>query len=81
MRHLGWLRWTRVVSCLRRQITAEIPALLRTCGGVPTSKGAVLGVPIMRTIVYGGLYGVRLVLGNYLVLHGGHAHDRAIESL
>ena len=36
----------------------------RICG-FPKIRGAILGVPIMRTIVFGGLYRVPLTLGSY----------------
>ena len=34
-------------------------------GGFPKIRGAILGVIIIRTIVFGGLYQGPLVLGNY----------------
>ena len=35
--------------------------------GFPKIRGTILGVPILRTIVLGGLYWGPLVLGNYQV--------------
>ena len=40
--------------------------------GFPTIRGTFLGVPIIRTIVYWGLYWVPPILGNY------HLHTRRI---
>ena len=34
-------------------------------GGLPKIRGTILGAPIVRTIVYWGLYWGPLVLGNY----------------
>ena len=38
----------------------------RSCGiwGFPKTRGTILGVPIIRTIVYWGLYWGPLILGN-----------------
>ena len=33
--------------------------------GFPKIRGTLLGVPIIRTVVFGGLYWVTLILGNY----------------
>ena len=33
--------------------------------GFPKIRGTLLGVPVIRTIVSGGLYWVNLILGNY----------------
>ena len=33
--------------------------------GFPRMRGTILGVPMIRTIVYWGLYWVPLILGNY----------------
>ena len=34
-------------------------------GGFPKIRGTILGVPIIRTIVFWGLYWGPLILGNY----------------
>ena len=36
--------------------------------GFPKSRGTILGVPIIRTIVFRGLYWGPLILGNYHLL-------------
>ena len=42
-------------------------------GGVGKIRGTLLGVPIIRTIVFGGLYWGPLILGNYQIgLHEKH---------
>ena len=43
---------------------------LTTCHvrlGFPKIRGTILGVPIIRIIVFGGLYWGPLVLGNYQI--------------
>ena len=37
--------------------------------GFPKTRGTILGVPIIRTIVYWGLYWGPLILGNYHVMY------------
>ena len=39
--------------------------------GFPKTRGAILGVPIMRTIVFGGLYWGPPTLGSYHLLYLG----------
>ena len=37
----------------------------------PKIRGTILGVPIIRTIVFWGLYWGPLILGNYHIVHWG----------
>ena len=42
--------------------------LIRDQWGFPKIRGTILGVPIIRTVVYWGLYWGPLILGNYQVV-------------
>ena len=46
----------------------QVPCIMTTMWGFPKITGAILGVPIIRAIVYWGLYWGPLILGNYYVI-------------
>ena len=41
---------------------------MATIGGFPKIRGTIVGVPIIRTIIYWGLYWGPPILGNYHML-------------
>ena len=48
---------------------------IRMKWGFPKIRGTLCGVPIMRTIVFGGLYWGSLVLGNYQIGFSGVCYN------
>ena len=54
---------------------------LKSTWGFPKFRGTILGVPIIRTIVYWGLYWGTLILGNYHLARLKHVEDTAALAL
>ena len=44
--------------------------------GFPKITGTLLGVPIIRTIIFWGLYWGSLILGNYHIYTHTHTHNK-----
>ena len=49
-------------------MTVELPLHSEGIWGFPKIKGTFLGVPIMRIIIYWGVYGGPPILGNYHIM-------------
>ena len=46
---------------------SRVEAIVPIKGGFPKIKGTLLGVPIIRTVVYWDLYWGTLILGNHQI--------------
>ena len=51
--------------------SAKLSCMVKN-GGFPKLRGTVLGVPVLRTVVFWGLYWGSSVLGNYRMCSAGH---------